>query len=333
MKKKKVVIFTVISVVALVIITLGVTYAFFNYLRQGTTENTISSGSINFIYDEVDKKGNGINLVDALPISDTEGKAQTNGFNFKIVSKASDTISIPYEITLRKKLGSDNIDNIVKVYLAKTVDNNTTVANEEEVVTSLYSNLTDTTHNGYSEKVLYTSVVPANNNQYNQGYRLKMWIDENTDYSPVNGEYPYENKTFTVMVNVYSNGKTLTEVSKRANISTVALGNTPITAQQDGSYVTTLPEGTTETTINVETENPYSTVTITKTDSTYTNPVAVSKKVSLNSGNNYFKITVKSEDGKVTNNTHLNIRVKKSIVLQGLAKNVYDEAIVSQGRI
>ena len=97
MKKKKVVIFTVISVVALVIITLGVTYAFFNYLRQGTTENTISSGSINFIYDEVDKKGNGINLVDALPISDTEGKAQTNGFNFKIVSKAAETISIPYD--------------------------------------------------------------------------------------------------------------------------------------------------------------------------------------------------------------------------------------------
>ena len=225
------------AVLSLVIITIGGTYAFFSYTQTGTTENSISAGSITFFYDEVDKMGHGIGIEDALPITDVEGKAQTEAFNFRITSKTASNISVPYTITLRQKEGTDNIGNIIKVYLAKTTAYDAAVNTETEVVTSLYSSLSDVTKNGYQEKILYTDTVPVNTANYNQTYRLKMWMDNSTNLSgnevttyfcdgtevALNSEaytncdpsdltstttmvYPYEDKEFSVMVNVYAEG-------------------------------------------------------------------------------------------------------------------------------
>ena len=374
MKNRKKLMVLILSVVILFIITIGVTYAFFSYTMIGTKENTIQSGNIMFIYDEVDKNGNGIGIQDALPISDSEGKRQTNAFNFRIISTTNSLISIPYEITLRKKQGSDNIDDIVKVYLAKVTDETTQVANEEEIVTSIYDDLEDTTHNGYNEKILYSEMVPATNNEYNQGYRLKMWIDNSINYSPTivpascmidnenkateaaystkakceaqNGvwadkqvTYPYEGKNFTIMVNIYSNGKILREESKRADITSISINNSEVSKSSSGNYEVKLPEGTTNTTINVETENPYSTVTITKTQSDYETPIAVgninrlstSKSVSLSDGLNYFKVLVISEDKKVQKVEHIRIKVGDRLI--GFANMIVEKATSDQSRI
>ena len=114
----------IFGILALVLIATGITYAFFSYSKDGSTENTIKSGSLTFWYDEINQSGNSIGIVDALPISDADGKLQTNAFNFKIQSTTSATTTIPYEITLRQKAGTDNIGNIVKVYLAKVASLN-----------------------------------------------------------------------------------------------------------------------------------------------------------------------------------------------------------------
>lgn len=206
-----------LSALGLVLIAIGGSLALFSYTQNGTTDNTIKSGSLTFLYDEENREGNGITIEDALPISDALGKAQVKAFNFKITSSVSSTTEIPYTITLRQKQGTDNIGNIVKVYLAKTADYTTPVANEEEVVTSLFSSLTDVTHNGYSEKLLLSTKVPAGSSDYVQNYRLKMWVDSNTNYSQVENEttheleYPYNNKTFTATVNVYASGANASE--------------------------------------------------------------------------------------------------------------------------
>ena len=39
-------------VFSLVLITVGATFAFFNYSRQGQTENKIKTGNLTFVYDE-----------------------------------------------------------------------------------------------------------------------------------------------------------------------------------------------------------------------------------------------------------------------------------------
>ena len=48
--RKKQIIITLVAIISLIVITVGVTYAFFNYAKEGTTDNTIQTGSITFLY-------------------------------------------------------------------------------------------------------------------------------------------------------------------------------------------------------------------------------------------------------------------------------------------
>lgn len=229
--KRKYIILTVIAMTTFVLITIGVSIAFFDYIKEGVTENSLDTGKITFIYEEINKMGNGIKIEDAIPTTDSEGKNDTKYFDFKIVSNTSPNVSIPYEITARSS--GDDIGNIVKLYLTE-IDG----SNENELTLDKYNNLNDVMHNGYNEKILYKSKVPTNQENYIKNFRLRMWIDNNTDYSEVtipahcsdetiadkdictNNEnnwieesksYPYNNKSFSVTINVYSNGKSVLE--------------------------------------------------------------------------------------------------------------------------
>ena len=63
--KKKQIIITLIAMISLIVITVGVTYAFFNYSRTGTTDNVVKTGGITFLYTEVGGVGKGISLTEA----------------------------------------------------------------------------------------------------------------------------------------------------------------------------------------------------------------------------------------------------------------------------
>ena len=77
---------------------------------------------------------------------------------------------------------------------------------------------------------------------------------------------------FTVTINVYGFAN---EASNNANINGLTVGNAPLTATSTNTYETTVEAGTTETTIDVETENDNATVAITKTQSDYTTPIVI----------------------------------------------------------
>ena len=189
MNKKKYIVLTIVSVLAFILITMGVTYSFFSYIGQGSTENTVESGSINFIYEEVNKNGNGISITDALPVSDSEGKESNNYFDFKVKSSTGTTIAIPYEITARVTEGSDDLSDYVKLYLTKVNGNS-----EQQVALSIYSDLSDSTNalaSQFNDKTLYESEIPVGASDYTENYRLRMWLNDNPtdgsvlDYSPV----------------------------------------------------------------------------------------------------------------------------------------------------
>lgn len=208
----------ILALFLLVAVTAGVSYAFFNYTRLGTTENTITTGTITFLYDEKEALGNGITISDALPMSDANGKIQTgtnNVFDFRILATSTGNANIPYEITARKKDTSDDIDTNVKLYLTEVgVDSETAAPltmNGDTVMK--FSELTQTSVPvglGVIEKTIYKGTVNANSTNYEKNFRLRMWISEDTDYSPTQDEtgndiYPMNNKKFTVTVNVYAN--------------------------------------------------------------------------------------------------------------------------------
>ena len=205
--KKKQIIITLIAIISLIVITVGVTYAFFNYAKEGTTDNTIQTGTITFLYTEVSGVGKGISLTDAYPVADSIGKVQVGEgkvFDFKVTSNISMNSNIGYQVTARKKTGSTLANSAVKVYLTEL--NGT----EQELLLSKYSELSQTDKvdiSKYDERILYEGTVPANTANYEKNFRLRMWVDENTDFS----DGSMNDKTFTLTVNVYADGKVVTD--------------------------------------------------------------------------------------------------------------------------
>ena len=205
--KKKQIIITLVAIISLIVITVGVTYAFFNYAKEGTTDNTIQTGSITFLYTEVSGVGKGISLTEAYPVADSIGKVQVGEgkvFDFKVTSNISMDSSIGYQITARKKTGSTLANSAVKVYLTEV--NGT----EQELLLSKYSELSQTDKvdsNKFDERILYEATVPANTSNYEKNFRLRMWVSDDTDFS----DGSMNDKTFTLTVNVYADGKVVTD--------------------------------------------------------------------------------------------------------------------------
>ena len=205
--KNKQIIITLIAIISLIVITVGVTYAFFNYSRTGTTDNVVKTGGITFLYTEVSGVGKGISLTEAYPVSDSIGKVQVGEgkvFDFKVTSNISMNSNIGYQVTARKKTGSTLANSAVKVYLTEV--NGT----EQELLLSKYSELDQTDKvdsSKYDERILYEATVPANTSNYEKNFRLRMWVSDDTDFS----DGSMNNKTFTLTVNVYADGKVVTD--------------------------------------------------------------------------------------------------------------------------
>ena len=331
--KKKQIIITLIAIISLIVITVGVTYAFFNYAKEGTTDNTIQTGSITFLYTEVSGVGKGISLTDAYPVADSIGKVQVGEgkvFDFKVTSNISMNSSIGYQVTARKKTGSTLANSAVKVYLTEV--NGT----EQELLLSKYSELDQTDKvdsSKFDERILYEATVPANTSNYEKNFRLRMWVSDDTDFT----DGSMNDKTFTLTVNVYADGKVVTSEEQNsysnANIKSVSIDNTELTKveNKDYQYETTLPEGTTSTTLDIETENKYAKVTVERIDSlAYSDTTSNIKRLStkktldLNSGDNYFKVTVTSENKETINEYKIKISVEKPIIIFGKKYNVID---------
>ena len=203
MKKNKIIFLsTTLALLSLVLITVGVTYTFFNYKATGSTLSTITSGGITFHYREIDGIGHGISITDALPVRDNDdAKTSNDYFSFKITSTTrGDNIKIPYVVTAR--MTSDTImGNIVDIYLTDE-NNNPTSIFEGNLIK--YNELEDYNNNS-NEKIIYTDTVTISD--YEKDFRLRMWIDQNTNLNTGNGTSNYNDKEFSITVNVYAEGK------------------------------------------------------------------------------------------------------------------------------
>ena len=159
------------------------------------------------MYTEVSGVGKGISLTDAYPVADSIGKIQVGEgkvFDFKVTSNISMNSNIGYQVTARKKTGSTLANSAVKVYLTEV--NGT----EQELLLSKYSELSQTDKvdiSKYDERILYEATVPANTSNYEKNFRLRMWVSDDTDFT----DGSMNDKTFTLTVNVYADGKVVTD--------------------------------------------------------------------------------------------------------------------------
>ena len=208
MNKKKKVVLSILGILLLIVATAGTSYAVFTYTKLGTTDNTVTSGILKFLYTENSGTGRGISITNAFPVSDEIGKSYATDnlvFDFKIEGTNTGIEEIPYEITLRKKSDSTLSEDAVKVYLTeKDGDKETSI-----VSPTIYSNLSQTKINVKDniEKTLYYGSVSGNTENYVKEFRLRMWLKEGLDFT--GGEY--NKKTFTTTVNVYADTNVVVE--------------------------------------------------------------------------------------------------------------------------
>ena len=212
-KKKQGMIVTSVLLICLILVVIGVSFAFFTYSRQGSKENTITTGSLTFVYDEKKAEGNGITLSNAFPMSDEDGKGQSgdnNVFDFQVLATTQGE-SISYEVIGKKEDSSTLPENVTKIYL-------TTLSGSEESevattvkdgVVTTYDELSDTQIEDQTGKTLYQEVIPLNQTGYQKNFRLRMWLSEEAN-TTTNGSWDYNNKTFTIRINVVANGEGVT---------------------------------------------------------------------------------------------------------------------------
>ena len=172
-KSKKKIIIASSIIVLLLALVIGITYAAFDFSFIGN-RNVIETGDISIEFLE---SNDVITLTNALPTSDSNGKVQTNDFDFQVTTKASNGISLKYNLNI-EKLAVDSgytslNDNQVKVYL--TDENNNLL-----VGPTLISNLSN--YNLYSKVNSHTGSIT----EIKDRYKIRVWIDENVDSSSWN---------------------------------------------------------------------------------------------------------------------------------------------------
>ncbi len=191
----KQVLISILGVAILIVAVVGISFAAFSYSKTGTVTNTITTGTITMSYTE---PTNGINLTDALPITDTAGKAlsgDNNTFDFTVAATISGEATINYAITAVKGDGCTVADAGVKVYLTSVAGGN---SETEVLAPTKVSALTSTTDGNAAgapsgQLILKTGTYNANSTD---SYRLRMWVAD--DYTA-----PATQQRFILKVNVY----------------------------------------------------------------------------------------------------------------------------------
>ena len=202
---------TVYIVVLLLLVIIGVSYAIFAVTNLSDV-NTINLGQISMSYTEPE---NALVLENALPMSDEDGKAQSDYFEFKVTTHAttdaddSNGLTIPYEIVIDSLARDEGMSSLstsdIKVYLTKVVGG----VEEEVVAPATLSELS------FSTMPLANFIYRTSDTHRNAGseitttYRLRAWIDESVDVSKfADSIYQYKFR-----VNINSNVEAVSNVN------------------------------------------------------------------------------------------------------------------------
>ena len=212
---KKVFIASMLAVLSLVLITIGVTMAYFSYKQNGETLSTLTSGVIKLHYKEVSGIGAGISISDAHPANNDDAKVSNNYFDFKITGTANSKNQIPYVVTARMSNESDSVlGDIVDIYLTEVNGNSEEATTLFKTDIPAYNALVQYSKvTGYTEKIIYADSVKTGN--YEKNFRLRMWIDEEANFS--SGRY--NDKEFSITVNVNAEGSLAAAIKSCRNIN------------------------------------------------------------------------------------------------------------------
>lgn len=202
-QSKKELILAICGILLIIVVVVGVSYAVFNFSKAGAVENTISTGTISFTYNET---SNGITITNAQPMTDAVGKllaesdianGVTQGyFDFNVGGSIEGSSTITYEVYTTMEADSTMDPNYVKIYLTDGTAAETPMAGYDGSVVPVYSSLPVSTSDANGKR-LY--IATFNNQQKTQNFRLRMWVADTYTTADVS-------KTFSIRVNVKATG-------------------------------------------------------------------------------------------------------------------------------
>ena len=191
---------TIGALIIMLIMVIGISYAAFQFKGPGSKLNTITTGAVSMSYEESE---NSINLVNALPTTQTTGKKRLNSgeyFDFTIKSSLRGNIDINYEIVAKEEDGNTFDSNNIYYYLTKVNSN----GSETEVMAprKYYAEKEENVYTGRPAGVFSMFIGNlAEQGETTITYRLRMWVDEAYNPQNDNGGLTYKAK-----VNVYGAG-------------------------------------------------------------------------------------------------------------------------------
>ena len=165
----------------------GLTYSI--YKGNGNEGIEITTGEIIFSYSDADKAGNGIDIRDAIPIPDSNGRTLLGNrqyFDFSVTA-TSEKKDIAYKLLAKKLELSTLANSQLRIYLVSLTGNY-----EEEVLLKDFSELETEIINGIEYYLLYEKTLTKGVVNHSDFYRLRMWVKE--------GSQDYLNKTFSIRV-------------------------------------------------------------------------------------------------------------------------------------
>ena len=191
---------TIGALIIMLVMVIGISYAAFTYSGLGKKENTITTGAVSMSYEESE---NSINLVNALPTTQTTGKKRLNSgeyFDFTIKSSIRGNMDINYEIVAKEEDGNTFDSNNIYYYLTKVNSD----GSETEVMAprKYYAEKEENAYTGRPAGVFSMFIGNlAEQGETTITYRLRMWVDEAYNPQNDNGGLTYKAK-----VNVYGAG-------------------------------------------------------------------------------------------------------------------------------
>ena len=219
LKNKKVIIPAIIIVL---VIALGLTYAWFVWTDGGNQTVKIKGGSLDLELDE--KASNGISIDTAIPMSDsqaTDAEYTENLYTFSVVNNG--TVNASYELFLDND-GDDTTlsDSNIKYSITR---------NDSNVNLQLLSNATD--------RKIDEAIVNA---KQTNTYTLRLWIDSETT-KDVGGQV-FKGKLRLVGQQTEDSASTVYSISGQiVDNDSNPVSNANVVVYSDPTYVTTNAEG------------------------------------------------------------------------------------------
>lgn len=192
---------SILGVAILVVAVVGISFAVYTTTKT-SDYNEVDTGTVMVSYLE---SSSSINIANALPISDTDGKALTGTgkvFNFTVTTHATNALTVPYTISLTPDTTNNTLPNgNVKVWLTENGNTITSFGSNAKLVSNLTA-INSGTRSGSFELLSANDVFVAESESAKvHNYTLRMWVDIGTDLSTINGG---ESATYSATVNVDS---------------------------------------------------------------------------------------------------------------------------------